>query len=69
MLLPMNSRSGISTRMNTSKLFVGKYFELLDWMKKYSKDNKQFDYFILKNQILKRTNSSLFVRYGINILH
>lgn len=62
MLLPMNSRSGISTRRNTSKLFVGKYFELLDWMKKYSNNNKQFDSFIMKNQMLKRANSSLFVK-------
>jgi hypothetical protein len=58
----MNNNNAISTRRNISKTFVNKYFELLEWMKTYSNNNRQFDHFILKNQMLRRANSSLFVK-------
>lgn len=62
MFLPLRNHNAISTRRDTSKIFINKYFELLDWMKPYSKNNRQFESFILKNHMLKRANSSLFVK-------
>ena len=44
------------------KEFVTKYFELLDYMKKYSNNNSQFNNFCKKNAMLKRANMKIFMK-------
>ena len=44
------------------KEFVNKYFDLLDFMKKYSNNNIQFIDFYKKNVMLKKANIKIFMK-------
>lgn len=44
------------------KTFNTKYFDLLNFMKTHSNNNKDFNYFYKKNYILKKTNIKMFIK-------
>ena len=44
------------------KSFNTKYFDLLNFMKTHSNQNKEFNYFYKKNYILKKTNIKMFIK-------
>jgi hypothetical protein len=44
------------------KLFIQGYFDLLEFIKKYSNNNIDFKKFYMKNYLLKKTNIKLFIK-------
>lgn len=50
------------TKKDIFKLFNQNYFELLEFMKKYSNKNQYFNSFYRKNYIMKKTNIKIFIK-------
>lgn len=50
------------TKKDIFKLFNKNYFELLEFMKKYSNKNQYFNSFYRKNYIMKKTNIKIFIK-------
>ena len=44
------------------KLFIEQYFQLLNFIKKYTNNNLDFKKFYAKNYLLKKTNIKLFIK-------
>ena len=44
------------------KLFIEQYFQLLNFVKKYTNNNLDFKKFYAKNYLLKKTNIKLFIK-------
>ena len=44
------------------KLFIEQYFQLLNFIKKYTNNNLNFQKFYAKNYLLKKTNIKLFIK-------
>ena len=72
------NKSNNITKKDIFKLFNQNYFELLEFMKKYSNCNQQFNNFYRKNYIMKKTNIKIFIktwklavndRYGNEIMN
>ena len=50
------------TKKDIFKLFNKNYFELLEFMNKYSNKNQYFNSFYRKNYIMKKTNIKIFIK-------
>ena len=50
------------TKKDIFKLFNKNYFELLEFMKKYSNKNQYFNSFYRKNYIMKKPNIKIFIK-------
>ena len=56
------STSNNITKKDIFKLFNKNYFELLEFMNKYSNKNQYFNSFYRKNYIMKKANIKIFIK-------
>ena len=56
------STSNNITKKDIFKLFNKNYFELLEFMNKYSNKNQYFNSFYKKNYIMKKANIKIFIK-------
>lgn len=59
---PIGIMQNKTQQKNILKEFVNKYFELLEYMKKYSNNNSQFNNFCRKNVMLRKANMKIFMK-------
>ena len=59
---PIGIMQNKTQQKNILREFVNKYFELLDYMKKYSNNNNDFNNFCRKNHMLRKANLKIFMK-------